>query len=189
MILCPHIDDVCKDSNFAVFFLDIFLAFSIISILFIILVLKPIIFNGNIINDSVSSLIKVNFENHALKLLGLGYLSLLLFIILSTSIYNNTKDRIPLTYDTYKFILILTILIISIESIIYYLMFNSHQSNVLINIIKNLTFNQIGILILIDLIFIISVFLLAVMIHKHKLNSKWYVLTLTLLSLIYLFNM
>ena len=192
MYLCPHVNELCKNSNFAVFFLDIFISFCILSLLFIVLFIKPILVDNNIISSIIGSkllsIIEKEFREHALKLLVLGYLSLLLFIIITTSIYNNVKDRLPFKYDTYKFVLILMILVIVFEFTIYHLMYNSHQSNYVIDIVKSLSFNEISLLVFTDLVFITSVFLLAVFIHKHKLDSKWYVLTLTVLSLIYLIS-
>ena len=50
------------------------------------------------------------------------------------------------------------ILVIVFEFTIYHLMYNSHQSNYVIDIVKSLSFNEISLMVFTDLVFITSVF-------------------------------
>ena len=189
MYLCPTVNNLVLNNRFDKFVLNVFMAFYIGMAIVYLLVIKPLYIDRDIAGPKVSEMM-ANYYNkdNIIKVLGMDVIFILLYFVVAYVVYQEIHDMIPLKYHSIKFLLVLVGTIVVLDLLVAVLI-----NSVPYNSPNLVFFRKWGKTaghkaIIFDTILLVTIGIIALLLEKLNLNSKWHFLGLITLTLIYFFS-
>ena len=189
MYLCPTINNLVLNNKFDRFVLNVFMAFYIGMVIVYLLVIKPLYIDRDIAGPKVSEMM-ANYYNkdNIIKVLGMDIIFIVLYFSIAYVLYQEFHHMIPIEYHSVKFLLVLVVTIIVVDLLVA----------VVINAVPYKSSNLLFFrkwgktagykAIVFDIILLVTIGIVALLLEKWGLNSKWHFLSLVVLVLIYFFS-
>lgn len=189
MYLCPTVNNLILNNNFDKYIVDVFMAFYIGMVVVYLLIIKPLYIDRKMAGDGVGKMMSEYYtKDNIIKVLGMDIIFILLYFIVAYMIYQKFHDKLPTEYHSIKFILILILTIILIDILLgIYIKSVPFDS-------PNLTFfrkwgSTAGYnAVIFDIILVVIIGIIALLLDKFQLNSKWHLLILLVVILGYFFS-
>ena len=188
MYLCPTVNNLVLNNKFDRFVLNVFMAFYIGMVIVYLLVIKPLYIDKDIAGPKLYRMM-ANYYNkdNIIKVLGMDIIFIVLYFSIAYVLYQEFHQMIPIEYHSVKFLLVLVLTIIVVDLLVAVLI-----NAVPYNSSNLLFFRKWGKpgykAIVFDIILLVTIGIVALLLEKWGLNSKWHFLGLVLLVLIYFFS-
>ena len=189
MYLCPTVDNLILNNNFDKYVVDVFMAFYIGMVVVYLLVIKPLYIDRNIAGKGVGKMMSEYYtKGNIIKVLGMDIIFILLYFIIAYIIYQKIQHKIPTEYHSIKFLLVLVVTIILADILIALYIksvpFDSPNLTFFRKWGKTAGFKAI----VFDIILVVTIGIIALLLEKFQLNTKWHILVLLVAILIYFFS-
>lgn len=189
MYLCPTVNDLILNDNFDKYIIDVFMAFYIGMVIVFLLVIKPLYIDRNMAGKGVGKMMSEYYtKDNIIKVLGMDIIFILLYFIIAYIIYQKIHEKIPIKYHSIKFLLVLIVSTILVDLLLgIYIKSVPFDS-------PNLTFfrkwgSTAGYnAVIFDIILVIIIGVIALLLEKWQLNTKWHLLILLVVILGYFFS-
>lgn len=189
MYLCPTVDNLILNNNFDKYVIDVFMAFYIGMVVVYLLVIKPLYIDRNIAGKEVGKMMSEYYtKNNIIKVLGMDIIFILLYFIVAYIIYQKIHDKLPTEYHSLKFLLVLILATILIDILlgicIKSVPFDSPNLTFFRKWGSTAGYNAI----IFDIILVVTIGIIALLLDKFQLNSKWHLIILLVVILGYFFS-
>ena len=189
MYLCPTVNNLILNNNFDKYIIDTFMAFYIGMVVVYLLIIKPLYIDRNMAGKGVAKMMSEYYtKDNIIKVLGMDIIFILLYFIVAYIIYQKIHDKLPTEYHSIKFLAVLIVSTILVD--------------ILLGIyIKNVPFNSPNLAffrkwgstagynaVIFDIILVVVIGIIALLLQKWQLNSKWHLMILLVLILGYFFS-
>lgn len=189
MLLCPVVNDIMINDKYPELMYNSIMAFFIGMIITYIIIIKPLLIDNKIFGNGVSNMMNDYYSHkNAMKVVGIDIVFILLYLSVAYLVYQQIGNKIPLKYNSIKFLVVLLLTVIILD-LIMGLLINTvpYKSNTL-DFFRRWGETAGFKSIVYDCILLTIIYITLLLIMKYKLNTKWHFTGLLIIILVYFFS-